>query len=182
MRKTLLTLSFIMLLSMTITAQPQTFSRDTLEYELDLPTTSWRAVPRVDVHQHFDFMNGNDSSEGYLRLTKRLTSPDTSAADLFRYDEKWELRRLPGYVVCSSGKGADFQGRLRGTVFSYEFASKGMNMDGRIYYLQLDNRTFYVLHFTVASEKLQDLRIQMDSIAQSFRLKSMRSGRRDRLP
>ena len=44
-------------------------------------------------------------------------------------------------------------------------------MDGRIYYLQLDNRIFYALRFTVASEKLQSLRDQMDSIARSFRLK-----------
>ena len=44
-------------------------------------------------------------------------------------------------------------------------------MDGRIYYLRLDSRTFYILHFTVASEKLLSLRDQMDSIAKSFRLK-----------
>ena len=171
MRKTFLMLCLMVLLSMTITAQSQTFTRDGLEYKLDLPTASWKAVTRLDVHEHFDFLNGNDASEGYLRLTRRFTEPGTIAAELFSYDEKWELKRLPGYVVCSSGVGTDFQGSLRGTVFSYEFVSKGMNMDGRIYYLQLDNRTFYVLHFTVASEKLPRLRDQMDSIARSFRLK-----------
>lgn len=44
-------------------------------------------------------------------------------------------------------------------------------MDGRIYFLRVDSRTFYVLHFTIASEKLPTLREQMDSIAGSFRLK-----------
>jgi hypothetical protein len=44
-------------------------------------------------------------------------------------------------------------------------------MDGRIYYLRVDNHTFYILHFTVASEKLPSLLDQMDSIARSFRLK-----------
>jgi hypothetical protein len=44
-------------------------------------------------------------------------------------------------------------------------------MDGRIYYLQLNTRTFYALHFTVAGDKLQSLRDQMDAIARSFRLK-----------
>ena len=68
-------------------------------------------------------------------------------------------------------KGADFNGQLKGTVFSYEYVNSGINMDGRIYYLQLDNRTVYALHFTVASDKLQSLRDQMDSIARSFRLK-----------
>ena len=62
-------------------------------------------------------------------------------------------------------------GNSKAQCFSYEFVNQGRNMDGRIYYLRLDNRTFYILHFTVASEKLPSLRDQMDSIARSFRLK-----------
>ena len=171
MRKTLLTLCFIMLLSMTTTAQPQTFTRDGLDYALNLPSPSWRAVSRFDVHDHFEFINGDDYSNGYLRLRKKVVDPGTSPEDLFRHDEKWELQFLPGYVACSDGRGTEFDGHLRGAAFSYEYINKGRNMDGRIYYLQLDNRTFYALHFTVASEKLQSLRDQMDSIARSFRLK-----------
>ena len=160
-----------MLLSMTTTAQTQTFTRDGLDYALDLPSPSWRAVSRVDVHEHFEFINGDDTGNGYLRLGKKFVAPSTTTEDLFRQNEKWELQMLPGYVVCSDGKGKEFNGHLRGTVFSYEFVNKGNNMDGRIYYLQSDNRTFYALHFTLASDKLQSLRDQMDSIAQSFRLK-----------
>jgi len=171
MLKTLTTLCFITLMSMITTAQAQTFTRDGLDYALDLPSPSWRPVSRVDVHEHFEFINGDDASNGYLRLRKRFVAPSTTAEDLFRYDEKWELQPLPGYVVCSGGKGTQFNGHLRGTVFSYEFVNNGRNIDGRIYYLQLDNRTFYALHFTVASDKLQSVRDQMDSIAQSFRLK-----------
>ncbi|MDQ5845112.1 MAG: hypothetical protein M3539_07430 [Acidobacteriota bacterium] len=171
MRKTLLTLCFIMLLSMTTTAQPQTFTRDGLDYAFDLPTSLWRAVSRVDMHEHFEFINGDDYSNGYLRVRKKFVGPGTAPEDIFREDEKWQLQRLPGYVACSNGTGTDFSGRLRGRVFSYEYVNKGVNMDGRIYYLQLDNRTFYVLHFTVASEKLQGLRDQMEPIARSFRLK-----------
>ena len=74
-------------------------------------------------------------------------------------------------MVCSGGKGTEFNGQLKGTVFSYEFVNQGRNMDGRIYFLRLDSRTFYILYFTVASEKLPSLRDQMDSIARSFRLK-----------
>jgi hypothetical protein len=44
-------------------------------------------------------------------------------------------------------------------------------MDGRIYYFQVDTRTFYLLHFTVRSDRLADLSAQMDSIARSFRWK-----------
>lgn len=171
MRKSLTILFSIVALGVTIAAQTQTYTREGLDYALDLPSPSWHAVSRVDLHEHADFINGNDSSNGYLRLRKKFVTPNSSIAELFRQDEKWELQRLPGYVVCSDGKGTDFNGHLRGTVFSYEFVSKGTNMDGRIYYLQLDNRTFYVLHFTVASDRLHSVRDQMDAIARSFRLK-----------
>jgi hypothetical protein len=171
MRKTLLTMCLIMLLSLTTTAQSQTFRRYGLDYALDLPSPAWRAVRRIDVHRHFEFINGDDYSNGYLRLRKKFVAPDTTPEDLFREDEKWELQRLPGYVACSACQGTEFSGHLTGAVFSYEYVNGGIAMDGRIYYLQLDNRTFYALHFTVATERLLGLREQMDSIARSFRLK-----------
>ena len=169
--RVVLMLLLIIPLSINAAAQTQTFTREGVEYVLDLPSPSWRAVSRVDVHEHLEFVNGEDYSNGYLRLRKRLVTPDTTSKDLFSEAEKWELQKLPGYVVCSGGKGTDFSGQLKGTLFSYEFVSQGRNMDGRIYFLRLDNRTFYVLYFTVASEKLPSLRDQMDSIARSFRLK-----------
>jgi hypothetical protein len=171
MRLVLITLLLIISLSINAIAQTQTFTREGVEYVLDLPSPSWRAVSRVDVHEHLEFVNGDDYNNGYLRLRKKVVTPDNSSEDLFREAEKWELQKVPGYVVCSGGKGTAFSGQLKGTVFSYEFVNQGRNMDGRIYYLRLDSRTFYILHFTVASEKLPSLRDQMDSIARSFRLK-----------
>jgi len=44
-------------------------------------------------------------------------------------------------------------------------------MAGRLYYLQADNRTIYVLRFTALREKLTLIRNQTDSIARSFQLK-----------
>ena len=171
MRVILLALLLIIPLGTNADAQTQTFSREGVEYVLDLPSPSWRAVSRVDVHEHLEFVNGDDYNNGYLRLRKKVVIPDTTSEDLFREAEKWELKELTGYVVCSGGKGTAFSGQLNGTVFSYEFVNQGRNMDGRIYYLRLASRTFYILHFTVASEKLPTLRDQMDSIARSFRLK-----------
>jgi hypothetical protein len=170
MRLILIALLLIIPLSTNADPQTQTFTREGVEYVLELPSPSWRAVARVDVHEHFEFINSDDYSNGYLRLSKKLVTPDTSSEDLFRAAE-WELQKLPGYVVCSGGKGTEFSGQLKGTVFSYEFVNRGRNMEGRIYYLRLDRRTFYILHFTVASDKLPSLRDQMDSIAESFRLK-----------
>jgi hypothetical protein len=171
MRVILIALLLIIPLSTNADAQTQSFTREGVEYALDLPSPSWRAVSRVDVHEHLEFVNGDDYSNGYLRLRKKLVMPDTTSEGLFSEAEKWELQKLPGYVVCSAGKGTEFSGQLKGTVFSYEFVNHGKNMDGRIYYLRVDSRTFYILHFTVASEKLPSLRDQMDSIARSFRFK-----------
>jgi len=167
----MIALLFTITLNLSATSQTQTFTRQRLDYTLELPSPSWRAISRVDVHEHFEFVNGDDYSNGYLRLRKKVVAPGTRPEVLFREDEKWELRRLPGYIVCSDCKGTDFSGHLKGRVFSYEYVNRGMNMDGRIYYLQLDDRTFYALHFTVASDKLQGFRDQMDALARSFRLK-----------
>lgn len=171
MRNILLCLSLLIVAVLTASAQTQSFSRDGVEFEMDFPSASWRALTRVDVHDHVEFINGIDKRNGYLRLRKKLVAPGANAAALFADDEKWDLSRLTGYVVCSGGKGTEFSGRLKGTWYSYEFVKDGTNMDGRLYYLQVDNRTFYVLHFTVASERLARLGSEMDFIARSFRLK-----------
>ena len=171
MRNILLCLSFLITLTLTATAQTQSFSREGVEFRLDFPSSSWRAVTRVDVHEHVEFINGTDTRNGYLRWRRNVVAPNANAATLFAEEEKWDLSRLPGYVVCSGGKGTEFSGHLKGTWYSYQFVKDGTNMDGRIYYLQADNHTVYVLHFTVASEKLDGLRSEMDSIARSFRLK-----------
>ena len=164
-------LLFMVTVSVGGSAQTETFTREDLAYILELPSPSWRAVSRIDVHDHFEFVNGDDYSNGYLRIRRKLVATGTAPEDLFREDEKWELQLLSGYVVCSNGKGTDFSGHQKGVMFSYEYVNGGKNMDGRIYYLQADKTTFYALHFTVASDKLQKLWEQMDSIARSFRLK-----------
>lgn len=156
---------------MTAIGQTQSFTREALEYTLDLPSPVWRVVSRLDVHDHVEFIYGDDYSNGYLRLRKKLVTAGTTPQDQFHHDQKWQLSRLPGYVVCNDGMGTRVEGHSNATAFSYEYVNKGKSMEGRIYYLQVDKRTFYVLHFTVASEHLQDLRHQMDSIVTSFRLK-----------
>jgi hypothetical protein len=151
--------------------QTRRFTRSDIDYELELPSPAWRAIPTVDVHTHLEFVNGNDPSNGYLRLRKIVVAHSTTAPELFAHDEKWELQRLPGYVVCSECNGVRFNGQLSGDVFSYEYVSGGRTMYGRIYYLQVDGRTFYSLRFAVARDKLPEMQGQMDLMALSFRLK-----------
>ena len=172
MRKVLVIAMLVCVNCVYALAQSWTFVRERVEYVMDLPSTSWRAISRVDVHEHVEFVNGNDEANGYLRLSKILVNVDTTAANLFQQDEKWNLQHLPGYVVCGECNGEAFRGHLSGATFSYEYTSGGHPMYGRVYYLQIDKRTFYALRFTVAQHKLQGTREQMDFIARSFRLKS----------
>ena len=100
-----------------------------------------------------------------------MVNPETSAADLFESEEKFRLQHLPGYVLCDACKDDFLGGNLSGAIFSYEYTEAGKVMAGRIYYLQVDTRTFYALRFTVAQDRLPALREQMSIIAGSFRLK-----------
>jgi hypothetical protein len=149
-------------------SQKRTFTADDLEYVLELPSPEWRAETRFDVHQHFEFVYGKDPANGYLQIRKILVNSGMTAAEIFKRDEKWELEKSPGYVMCN---GAEFKGQLSGTVFSYEYVSGGRPMFGNIYYLQIDKWTFYSLRFTASLNKLPILRDEMDFIARSFRLK-----------
>ena len=109
-----------------------------------------------------------DRSDGYLRIRKEVVDEGTTASDLSRRDHELKLRFLAGYV---EGKEENFPGRLKGVTSSYEFTAAGKSMLGRIYYLQADARTIYVLHFTGARDKLRLIRNQTDAMARSFQLK-----------
>ncbi|HSE32571.1 MAG TPA: hypothetical protein VLA93_13445 [Pyrinomonadaceae bacterium] len=171
MRKVFIIVTLICLNSLNAVAQGWTFEREGIEYVIELPSATWRVVSRVDLHEHVDFVNGKNEANGYLRPTKILVDVDTTAANLFQKDEKWNLQHLPGYVLCSDCSGEAFRGHLSGATFSYEYTSRGRTVSGRVYYLQIDKRTFYALRFTVDQDKLRGLREQMDFIARSFRLK-----------
>jgi len=149
------------------TAQEQ-FTSETKEYALELPSTSWKAVPRSEnAHQHTDFVF-NDRTDGYLRVRREEVEGETKLADFVRGQVDTKLRYLPNFV---GGKDERFAGRLSGLVSTYEYTSGGKPMAGRVYYLQADARTVYVLHFTGARERLQRIQNQTDGIARSFRLK-----------
>ena len=167
-RLILLSCALVLALYSVATAQTQTFTNDQLEYALELPSVTWRAVPRQDsVHQHIEFVYG-DRSDGYLRIRKEVVDAGMTPSQLARRDQDQKLRYQPGYI---EGKEERFAGRLNGVTSSYEYSSGGKPMAGRIYYLQVDNRTIYTLHFTGARDKLLRIRNQTDYIARSFHLK-----------
>jgi len=170
MRKLITFFSVIVLfaLSSTVEAQVQVYSTDNLEYSLELPSPTWRAVSGRDAaHEHPEFLNG-DKLSGYLRVRKESIEANTTMADLARRDMDQRLRFLPGFI---EGKEESFNGRLDGVTVSYEFTQTGKPMLGRIYFLQADNRTAYILHFTGLRDSISRIRNQTDSIARSFKLK-----------
>ena len=166
-RKVTLSLLFLGLLVQAVTAQ-QTYSNDKVEYTFDLPSATWRAILEPDAaHPHPEFVYG-DRLDGYLTIRKEVVDAGTTPAQLSRSDQDLTLHFLPGFVP---GKDEPFNGRLDGVTMSYEFVRAGKPMQGRTYYLQLDNRTIYALRFTGLRDKLNRIRNQTDLIARTFKLK-----------
>lgn len=149
-------------------AQSQVYTTDNLEYSLELPSPTWKVTSSRDaVHEHPEFLNG-DRLNGYLKVRKEAVDANITMSDLARRDLDQKLRYLPGFV---EGKEEKFNGRLDGVTVSYEFTQTGKPMMGRIYFLQSDARTAYVLYFTGLRDSIARIRNQTDSIARSFKLK-----------
>jgi len=150
------------------TAQTQTFSSNSVDYVLELPSPTWRVVTEPDsVHEHAEFVYG-ERSQGYLRVRKEVVESGVTAQDFAHREMETKLRFLPGFV---EGNAEHFAGRLSGWTISYEFTSGGKPMAGRIYYLMADERTIYSLRFTGLRDRLPQIRNQTDAIARSFHLK-----------
>ncbi len=149
-------------------AQEQPYTSETDEYSLELPSEAWKAVARPDSeHRHVEFVNGV-RPDGYLRVRREVVEGNTDLKEYARAEADTKLRYQPGFVV---GKDERFAGRLSGVVLNYEYTQAGKPMAGRVYYLQADGRTVYVLHFTGSRDKLQRIQNQTDAIARSFKLK-----------
>ena len=149
-------------------AQEQPYTSETDRYTLELPSEVWKAVPRPDSeHRHTEFVNGV-RPDGYLFVRRDVVEGNTDLKEYARGEADTKLRYKPGFVI---GKDERFAGRLSGVVLNYEYTQGGKPMAGRVYYLQADGRTVYVLHFTGLRDRLQRIQNQTDAIARSFKLK-----------
>ena len=149
-------------------AQEQPYTSGTDEYSLELPSEVWKAVPRSDgERRHMEFVNGI-RPDGYLLVRRDVVEGGANLKEYALDEANTKLRYKPGFVI---GKDERFAGRLSGVVLNYEYTHAGKPMAGRVYYLQADGRTVYVLHFTGLRDKLQRIQNQTDAIARSFRLK-----------
>lgn len=149
-------------------AQTQTFTDANVDYKLELPSSTWRVVSRPDgLQNRAEFIYG-DRLDGHLQIHKETVEPGVMPSDFASTYEDQKLRFRPGYI---DGKTERFVGRLNGVSVSYEYTHAGKPMTGRAYYLQADNRTIYVLHFTGLRDRLDRIRSQTDAIARTFSVK-----------
>jgi hypothetical protein len=164
-----LALTFLLAFLAFPAAAQETFTDESVDYQLELPSKTWRIITKPDgLHQHAEFING-DRLDGYLQIRKEVVEAGTTASDVAQRDLDQKFRFQPGFVAGS--KDEKFTGRINGVTISYEYTNGGKPMAGRIYYLQADNRTIYALRFTGLRDKLSRIRNQTDLIARSFRLK-----------
>jgi hypothetical protein len=149
-------------------AQDGSYTSETDDYTLELPSQVWKALPRTDsAHQHTEYVNG-ERTDGYLRVRRGVLNGETSLSEFARNEADTKLRFMPGFV---GGKELPFSGRISGVVTTYEYTNAGKPMAGRIYYLKGDEHTIFVLHFQGARDRLQRIQNQTDAIARSFKPK-----------
>lgn len=151
-----------------VAAQSTIFTDENVDYRFELPSPTWRVVSRPDgLQKRAEFVYG-DRLDGYLLIHKELVESGIGPSDVSRIYKDDKLRFKPGYV---DGKEEKFEGHLNGVTMSYEYTYSGKAMLGRVYFLQADNRTIYVVHFTGLRDKLGRIRNQTDSIARTFAVK-----------
>ena len=152
------------------TAAQEIYTNDEADYAFELPNATWRAVPRAEgATTNVEFIYG-DRSDGLLRIRKEIVDAGVKPADVSERDRDTKLRQRHQSSFVD-GRTEPFPGRLNGVASSYEYTQGGKPMAGRVYYLQADPRTVYVLHFTGSRPILLRARSQTDFIARSFRIK-----------
>ncbi len=148
-------------------AQSNSFTDVNSEYVFDLPEATWKmTVKPSTISPNVEYVYG-DRRDGHFEVRKLTLDAGEMLSELIR-DEEQKLQFLKGFVA---GKEEPFAGKLRGTIFNYEYVSSARNMSGRFYFLKGDDANVYVLRFTGERDKLRAIRNQTDSIARTFQMK-----------
>jgi hypothetical protein len=158
---------FGLFLAVSAFAQTQSFSDANAGYRFDLPETGWKMTTKPSALSPNVEYVFNDRRDGHLEVRRLNLNVGDTLMDLIR-DEEGKLHFLKGYVA---GKEEPFAGKMRGTVFNYEYVASARNMSGRFYFLKADDGSVYVLRFTGERDKLRAIRNQTDLIARTFELK-----------
>ena len=143
------------------------FSDSNVDYTFDVPDDRWKVTVKPSAAKpnvEYVFIDRND---GHLEVRRLKVANNAILSDVVR-DEEQKLQFLPGYVA---GPDENFSGRLRGSIFNFEFVRSGRPMAGRFYFLRANDTTVYVLRFTGFRDKLRSIRNQTDSMGRTFEVK-----------
>jgi len=148
-------------------AQNETFSDPNVEYTFALPEPKWKMTVKPSATSpNVEYVYG-DRVDGYFEVRKLTVAKDTIMTDVVQ-DEEQKVQFRPGFVA---GKEENFQGKLKGAVYNFEYVAAGRNMSGRFYFLRANETTVYILRFSGQKDALRALRNQTDSIARNFGVK-----------
>ena len=149
-------------------AQVNSFTDPNVAYEFELPNDEWKLTVKPSATSpNVEYVHGGYRAEGHLEIRKIPVAKGALLADVVK-DEEIKLQFRKGYVA---GKEENFLGRLRGTIFNFEYAQEGKAMSGRFYFLRANDTTVYVLRFEGLDFKLRAIINQTDSIARTFTVK-----------
>ncbi|HVQ55718.1 MAG TPA: hypothetical protein VMS29_03090 [Pyrinomonadaceae bacterium] len=159
-------LAIIIAFAFSAFAQTNNFSDPSIEFSFEIPTAKWKQVGSTS-SGNVEFVYA-DRNDGHLEIRK-ITSPrNTPMADVIK-DQEDKLQFRPGYVT---GKQENFNGKLPGSVFNFEFVKSGRPMTGRYYFLRSGDR-IYILRFEGFQDSLRSIRPQTDSIARTFGVRAV---------
>jgi hypothetical protein len=158
----------VLLSSLAAFAQGEIFSDPNVDYTFGLPNAKWKMTAKpsaTNPNVGYVFVVRNDAS---LDVRKMTVTKDTLLTDIIHQDEEKKLQFKPGFVA---GSEENFSGKLRGSIFNFEYVAAGKNMAGRYYFLKAGDTTVYVLRFQGKKDVLRSIRAQTDAIARSFAVK-----------
>jgi hypothetical protein len=145
-------------------AQTSTFSDPNVDYSFDLPDARWKMVVKPSATSPNVRYVFGDRTEGLLDVRKLTVAKDAIMSDVIRKEEAGQQFNS-GYVA---GREENFTGRLRGSIFNFEYVTNGRNMSGRFYFLRANDSTIYLLKFSGQKDTLRSIQGQTDSIARTF--------------
>lgn len=141
------------------------FNDVNVDYTFQLPDAKWKMVKSGASGGNVEFVYV-DRNDGHLEVRKVATPRTTPMADVIKEQED-KLQFMPGFVA---GKQENFNGKLSGAIFNFEFVRSGRAMSGRMYFLR-DGDTVYLLRFTGFQDSLRAIRAHTDVIARTFDIK-----------
>jgi hypothetical protein len=163
----LIVLVMIVLGASSSTFAQQAFSETSVDYSFNLPDAKWKMTTKPSATSpNVEYVYG-DRFDGHLEVRKLTVAKDSILTDLVEAEEQ-KLQFRPGFVA---GKQENFNGKLRGAIFNFEYVAAGKNMSGRYYFLKGNDTTLYVLRFSGQKDSLRSIQNQTDSIARTFNVK-----------